>query len=273
MAKEKKELLDPMEFDKVEKMSDDVYNIGSNLILRFNVILSKKIQSKDKDKNKENFHKEYEYLDKDDDNVVTIRRSFDYFLSFENIVKDSSTGEKLYIRIGPQDFILVRDAFEYATTWFRKEEYKYLFVSDRNKLRIVEPIPHVEVNGLPMGKSLYIVPTIVEKNINGYEQKRGVRIYYSEDSDGFVDIDLNRLFGLSYTLNVFNMYQSALSIINYLGRPPFGTNRVDLTEQEKYYNKPSGSTYYDSNKELPPSAINGRKVKTIDSAKLSDLEG
>ena len=34
-------LIDPMEFTKYDKISDDVYALGPNTVLRFNVSLSK----------------------------------------------------------------------------------------------------------------------------------------------------------------------------------------------------------------------------------------
>ena len=48
------ELIEPMEFFKIDKVSDDVYAIGPNVILKFNVSLSKTSQGK-----RYHFHKEY----------------------------------------------------------------------------------------------------------------------------------------------------------------------------------------------------------------------
>ena len=98
------ELIEPMEFFKIDKVSDDVYAIGPNVILKFNVSLSKTSQGK-----RYHFHKEYEYPSKDikNQNLVTIKRSFDYYLSIENMQKDSN-GNKLFIRIGPQEYMLFK---------------------------------------------------------------------------------------------------------------------------------------------------------------------
>lgn len=264
-----RELIEIMEFDKVDKISDDVFNLGSNMVIRFNVTLTTRPANTQQ---KRSFHKEYEYTNRFQEKSVTIRRSFDYYLSLENVNKDINSGEKLFIRIGLGEFLLFKQALETAASWFSDSKYSKLFARDtKGKLKLAEPIPEVIVRDLPMDKSLRIVPTIIEKGMSISDQRFGIRIYYSEEYNGYADIEINKFMGFVYLISTFNMYQCALELINYLGRPEFGYNRFDLDGLN------GGSYGFKNNtyevQEQKTTGIKGRIVKTVDSVSLNDLEG
>ena len=70
------------EFEIYNKISDDVYIIGKNIILRMNVVLYNTTSNS----NKIYFHREVNYFDnKANQEMRSIKRSFDYHLSIENI--------------------------------------------------------------------------------------------------------------------------------------------------------------------------------------------
>lgn len=268
MNNNKKELVECMEFDNVDKISDDVYNLGSNLILRFNVILTTRPVNSQQ---KRSYHKEFEYINRFQEKSVTIRRSFDYYLSLENVIKDSATGEKIFIRIGLGEFFLFKQVLEKAASWFSDPKYNKLFVKDnKGKLRLAEPIPETVLTDLPMDRSLRLVPCIVEKGMSLDDQRFGIRIYYSNDYNGYADLDIGRFMGLVYLISTFNMYQCALELINYIGRPEFGYNRIDLDtlNGSSYAFKPN-DTYNQS--EEKTTGIKGRKP--LGAVDLNDLEG
>ena len=79
--------IQPMEFLKYDKVSDDVYVLGNNAILKFNVSLSKTTS----EGKRYHFYKEFEYKARarEYDTLVTVKRSFDYYLSIENSRKIS----------------------------------------------------------------------------------------------------------------------------------------------------------------------------------------
>lgn len=239
------ELIEPIEWIKVDKLSDDIYAIGPNIILKFNVSLSKFSGGK-----RYHFHKEYEYPSKEGDNLVTIKRSFDYFLSIENQQKNSE-GEKMFIRIGPQDFLRFKSGLEEAISWFNDAKYSNLFAYNNGKLIILPPIPETIISGLPMNKAIHITPCIVDKGIANADKEPGVELDFGTDS---INIDLDRLMGLYYIISNLNMYQAALSLVNYLGRPEFGTNRFVMETQRTFKD-------YDNPPKTGTTGIKGRKVK------------
>lgn len=233
------ELIEPMEFFKIDKISDDVYAIGPNVILKFNVSLSKISNGK-----RYHFHKEYEYPTKGIPNqptLVTIKRSFDYYLSIENMQKDNN-GNKTFIRIGPQEYMLFRNGLEQAISWFTDNRYSKLFAHDKGKLILVAPIPECRISNLPMQKYIEIIPTIIDKGIANADKEPGVRIILGDPSS-YIDINLDRLMGLYYTISGFNMYQAALIIVNYIQRPEFGTNRFVMESHHSSYIPEDGTRY------------------------------
>lgn len=221
MDKNDKELIEPIEFLKVEKLSDDMYTLGPNVVLRFNVHLARNANN-----TRYHFHKEFEYSTniKDYDSLVTIKRSFDYYMSLENCQKDSN-GNKVFIRIGPSEYIYFKKALEEAVAWFTDIKYDKLFVYDSGKLTLLQPIPEFVMNKLPMGKYIRLEPVVIDKGMANADKEPGVRIELGSDSN-FIDINVDKLMGLYYLVSTFNMYQAAISLVNYLGRPPLGTSRI-----------------------------------------------
>ena len=216
-----KELIEPMEFFKIDKISDDVYVIGPNVILKFNVSLSKVANGK-----RYYFHKEFEYPTKgipEQPTAVTIKRSFDYYLSIETMQKDLS-GMKLFIRIGPQEYMMVKQGLEAAISWFTDTKYTNLFATNKGELILTSPIPEFTISNLPMGKYIHIMPVIVDRGIANADKAPGIRLTLNDST--FVDITLDKLMGLYYTISCFNMYQAALLLLNYLQRPELGTGRT-----------------------------------------------
>lgn len=244
-----KELFEPMEFFKVDKISDDIYAIASNLVLRFSVSLSKVANGK-----RYHFHKEFEYpVDKVDDmrSFVTIKRNFDYFLSIENIQKEN--GKKVFIRIGPQEFMLFKRGLEEVVSWFTDQKHSKLYATDRGKLVLMPPIPDYTVTGLSMGKYITFEPAIIDRGMANADKSPGVRIILSDPSI-FVEISLEKFMGLYYIISCFNMYQAAITLLNYLERPEFGTNRVSIDVPSK------ASTYSEDGARQGVSGIEGRHV-------------
>ena len=69
------------------------------------------------------------------------------------------------------------------------------------------------------------MPIIIDRGIANADKSPGIRLTL-DDSSTFVDITLDRLMGLYYTISCFNMYQAALLLLNYLQRPEIGTGRM-----------------------------------------------
>ena len=250
-----------IEFNKVDKISDDVYTIAPNIILKFNTSLSRINTGK-----RYHYHKEYEYPSKVDDTptLVTIKRSFDYYLSIENNQKEAN-GEKLFIRIGPAEYYIFKKGLEETIAWFTDMKYAKLFTKNRGQIVVMPPVPEFRISNLPMNKYIHLSPTVIDRGMSNMDKEPGVRIELSNPSY-YIEISVDRLMGLYYTINSFNMYQCALSMVNYLGRPEFGTNRYVMEPSHTISSQDPGSM-------KGATGIEGRFVNSRVKSSIETLEG
>lgn len=198
----------PIQYEEYDKISDEVLYLGSYLYLRMNVSLSSKNQDQ-----RYHFHKEYKY-DSSYGDLRSIKRSFTYYLTLEKTDIRSSG-----IMIRPQDMIVVREQLNKVSLWFGGDTFG---LKDKKELIVRQKKKSIIINGLANQKYIQFDPVVLVYE-NTREQTPGVRITLGDPSI-FTDISADKFFALHYTLSDFNMYLSAQLLVNYLGRPDFGTN-------------------------------------------------
>lgn len=207
-----------------EKITDDLCILGVNTVLRFNVSLANKTQ----DGLKKLFHSEFEYRAGSKysnlNNICNIRRTFEYYLSIENLRQDQN-GNKEFIMIRIQDILYVREQFELATKWFRDTKYENLFAMSKGKLIMLGKVEPIKILGLAMGKSLMLEPVVVTYSDDN--QTTGVRLYLSS-KDNYIDMSVDKFMGVVYLISSINMYESAQLLLNYIQRPELGTNNYNM---------------------------------------------
>lgn len=255
-------MIDPMEFMKYDKISDDVLVLGPNAVLKFNVSLSK--MSGDK---RYHFYKEFEYPSKSKEfpRLVTIKRSFDYYLSIENVQKNKTTDSKAFIRIGVSDLYRLRSQLEEVYRWIFDKKFKSLYATSRGKLILTNPIPESILGGYPQNKFLRFIPTVIGKD--GFPDEKGIELTLS-DYNNYVIMNIDRFMGLYYTIINFNMYQCAQSMVGYLGFPSDHTHtRISMDS-----GLASGRHYYLGGEEVEPEiqTVNDRVISS--KRNISSLE-
>lgn len=226
-----------------EKISDDLYYLGgdSRLILRMNVSLGK--QSKDKT-TRHHFYNEYEYDSKYNDvgRLVSIRRSYDYYMTLESLEERMSG-----IMIRPQDMILLRSRLAEVVQWFSSD----VFIMRKNMLMVNKRPKTVRIDGFPEGKSISFDPVVITWEDNS--QSMGVRITLSDNI--FSDIVVDKIFAFVYIINSINLVQSAQMMLAFLGMPEYGTNRYQI---DTSYNN---AKYADDTEKEPETVIKERTVQ------------
>jgi hypothetical protein len=214
----------PISFIDYDKISDDLYHLGNNVLLRFNVQLAKKGE----DGKRYHFHKEYaynsRYLDRNT-NLMSIKRSFDYHMSIEKVYGDNR--ESIMIRV--QDIMNLQMKVNDAVKWFMGNG---TFAYKKDKLILLGNPEAILITGFPAGKWIKIEPIII--NFDG-NYTCGARMYISSDSI-FVDMDTDKFMGFVYLINKINMYESAQLLLNYLQRPEFGTNVYSFDSHQQSEN-------------------------------------
>lgn len=206
----------PIQYEEYDKLSDDVLYLGSNLCLRMNVSLSFKNQDQ-----RHHFHKEYKY-DSNHGDLRSIKRSFSYYLTLEKTDLRNINGG---IMIRPQDMIILRSKLDEVSLWFKSDTFG---LKDKKELIVKKTKQSIMVNGLANQKYLQFDPIVLVYENTG-EQTPGVRITLG-DSSIFADISVDKFFALQYTISEFNMYLSAQLLVNYLGRPEYGTNLYTIQD-------------------------------------------
>lgn len=236
------------EYMKADRITDDVFVLSPAMVLKFNVSLSKIVAGK-----RYHYHSEYEYTSSAmNQQMVSIKRSFDYYLSFEAHKKDDN-GNKCFVRIGPQEYLILKRNLEEVETWFTSKKYKNLYVRDNGKLIMTAPIPKTEAVCLPMKKFIIFTPCIIDRGIANADKEPGVSINFNDEVT--VNINLDKFMGMKYLIDCFNMYQAAIILLNYNGKPPYGTNRTIMSTS------PTTNTSQESQPlVMPSSGINGRQI-------------
>lgn len=223
-----------------DRMSDDIYYIGGSgrYIMRMNVSFAKKMD----DGTRRHFYHEYQYDSKYKDigQVVSIRRSYDYYLTIESYEdKDKLNG----IMIRPQDMILLRIRLGEVLQWYSNNE---VFAIKKNKIVIIKHPSPIVITGLPERKTISFEPIIIN-----YESVESLGVRMTLNGNIYSDINLDRFYGFVYIINSFDMVASAQMMLAYMGRPESGTNRVELDRN-----------YIDEDGTIPEPKIAERKLPT-----------
>ena len=239
--------MNPIEFMNYERICDDLYFLGNNVVLRFNVGLASY-----KDGTRYFFHKEYEYQ-KEGRNVVTIKRSYNYYLTLEH------TESKESIMITARDYPKLKSAIHTALSWFQDKKYDKLYVTVKGKLTMTSPIPSCEINSFPAGKYIIIEPIIIDRGVANDDKQPGVRIYLS-DTNYYVNMSVDNLTGLGYIIDSINMIQMAQTMIASLPSD-FNINRRVIDSKPVSYFQREQLNKIDSNNSVEGvKTVNGRFI-------------
>lgn len=224
------ELIESINHRDYNKISDDLFIIGRNMLLKFNVGLIHM-----ENESLTGYHKEIAYL-RNSTPVVNIKRNFDFFFSLENM-KEVDGIQKEFVRIGVVEQWALAQLLQSAMDWFRTEQYKDLFARKDNKLVITRRLEPLRIDNLPQGKFIEVEPCIII--FDDIQETPGVR-FYLNDRINFCEMTFDRLLGFHSIIANTPMYPTACLLVNYLQRPDYGTNLMEFTnaglvvhEQEK----------------------------------------
>ena len=218
-----------MTFFDYEKLSDDLLFLGNNVVLRLNVSLAK-VNNKNNERERVSAHKEFLYPSSkyvDADRLITLRRSFGFYLTLEKLdIKDAT------VMIRVQDILLLRAKVNEALMWFDNGTFG---IKNKNLYIIRKPVPII-VSGFPESKSIKFEPIVIQWDETQLQQQ-GIRMTFGFE-DAYVDIPIDKFYGFVYVLNSINMFESAQLLLNYLGRPEYGSNMVTFEENFVGYDEP-----------------------------------
>lgn len=211
-----------------DRISDKVMWLGFGAVLNFNVDLF--FQRKDNRtmmKNKENFHREFMYKNNPDEPYrVKIIRDFTYYFTIEYNTKEI----KERVVIGPEQIYFFVFNLKKVMQWFIGENGINTIFSKRNDGTLFIPTHPESIKiDLAFGNYIEFEPAI--DIVGGYETI-GLKTYLNNDGIFFF-MSSNTLYSLFHMVSTCNMYELAQNMLNYVGRPPYGTNSYNINTGAK----------------------------------------
>ena len=210
-----------MDYDKI---TDDLAYIGNGTTLQFTVSLSRR----DKRTNERvSFHNEFGYM-KNGYKVNSIKRNYSASLIINNYLT------KTYVMIGINDIILARLRLQQVAKWFQTQT---CFGIKNDKLYITRQQRPVVIDALSENKWIEFLPTVITREDGTQIQGVSMNLY----NETAVEVTIDNFFGMKYIIDTIDIISLANQMINYLGRPEFGTNYTDLSridEPDNSYQHP-----------------------------------
>lgn len=225
--------------ENYEKITDNIMWLNSNWILKFTVVLNRYHEKY----GRMNYHKEIAYR-KQGNLSININREFDYYLSIESVKRNNSTNMRDGVNIRNTDIYFLCFKLNEVNKWFTSDEDMAFARNENNRIFIPHKPNSIIVN-LSGGKYIEFEPRV--KELDNGDQSIGLMVYISNNSlNFFMSVDM--FLSFKYFIENFNMYQSAQLMLNYIGRPAYGTGLVDVmngkndskgyaTENGKYIRK------------------------------------
>lgn len=223
-----------------DRISDKVIWLGFGVTLNFNVdLFFQRKDIKSMEKIKENFHREYIYRTNPDDPYrVKIIRDFTYYFTIDYNIKNI----KERVVIGPDQIYFFIFNLKKVMQWFIGENgINVVFSKNKDGKIFIPSHPEPIRINLAFGNYIEFEPA-VDIN-NGYETI-GVKVYLNSDGVFFF-MSSNTLFSLYHMLSTCNMYELAQNMLNYIGRPAYGTNSYNISETNSPQIKFNNKSFFD----------------------------
>lgn len=219
-----------MSYSDYEKVSDTLMYLGQRFAVKFNVALS----TRDKYGNRKFFYKEYRYGNKNNENVVSIKRNILCNLSIEEVGNFQNV-----VFVTRSDMPILRGNTTTAAKWLQNNEV--FGINKGGKLAILQDVSvQTQLNN---STAIRFEPVIFPLQ-NG-EFCRGIRIYIN-DLKNFVDADERNFMEFYELIRSLDMYTAACAVIAAIPLTPEDAevNRIDFEnsaqeQRESYIKKPS----------------------------------
>lgn len=202
--------------EMIDKISATVYFPCRGLILKHNVSLASKDEAT---KKRKYFHDEYRYFTgkySDVSEALSLRLNFSSYLTLE--ILGQSFTDNSNVMFSQKGLSNLKLSLNNVMKWFTSKEYQDMYMLKNNKL-----IFNSDYNGTyekihSVGKTIIIRPVIIEIEEDKYE---GVDIYINKNDNKFQMV-FEEIVTFYDVIKNFNLYQSGLELINYVGKPEIG---------------------------------------------------
>lgn len=211
------------EYFLYNKIQDRIMFLDNNCIINANLIL----YSNSEKYGRRSYYKEIEYNDKNDNYVRKINRDHDCYLTIENIKAVNGTKEFIIIRGRDLEFLRIillpylNSYLDNINSIYKKRDGKmYIDDSSLGGQRKFMLISNTNILCFSPG---------VRKNMYDDEYEQCIDMTINDNINNIIKISQSSLYELIYLIRTFQIQLYGASMLNYLTRPKFGTNSIDLT--------------------------------------------
>ncbi len=201
-----------IDFTDYDRITDRLMFLSAIITLNFTVTLAKK----DKAGNRTHIHYEAEYSSKfRDQNVArSIKRDIIYYFTLDN---SEDFGNGLVLR--PQDVEILKLLLnQRILPWFFGTNRAFDIKDNKLYLKeFGEPVIYAQSDY----KFVSFAPIVFEYEDGKF--KEGIRIYLNNQAS-FADLDIDKFMQFVNIIKCTDMYNAALTMINYVKIPPYGIN-------------------------------------------------
>lgn len=211
-----------------DRIVDKVMWLGAGATLNFNIDLYYTRKTISGQRNKENFHREVIYK-VDNQYKVKILRDFTYYFTIE--LNNKNIKDKAIIGVNNIYFIIFN--LKNIIKWFIGENGINNTFAKRSDgtLFVCSKIDPIRIN-LAFDSYIEFKPAV--DFINGYESI-GAQVFLNNNNSNFF-MSSDTIFSLYHMLSTSNMYMMAQNMLNYIGRPEYGTNSYNIPSAMNYEN-------------------------------------
>lgn len=209
------------------KIQDRLMYLGNNAVLSIVIML----YSEHEKYGRRYYYKETKYLsNKTNMPTKKMSREFDSFLVLENLKPVGNVKE--FITIRGKDLELMR-MFLLPKLEYIIQNFDSIYEMRDGKMYVTDNIQPFEID-VGASKSLLFVPGI--RKMYSEELQPCIDMYFNGNTANMVYLSYAQVYEFMYLIRTFQIHQYAATMLNYLGRPPAGTNLYDVTESQEYDN-------------------------------------
>ena len=217
---------DVAEFLLYNKMQDVLMFLGSNAVLKMNVLLYHVNRKRNNGAERQYFYRETQYLDQYGNLARGIQRTYNAFLSLENL-KPGGDGIKHFITIRISEIELMRimlipklEGYIMNMNSIYEIRENKLYINDG----VVKPI-QIELGE----QTMWFKPSIKKRYDGNLEPAIDM---FLNNIKNVNTLTYNEIYGLINIIRTFDIYAYAANMLAYMGRAPMGLNMYDYSTEQ-----------------------------------------
>ena len=224
------------------RLVDDILILGNNAILRMNVVLYYNRNKPSGQPQREYYHRETQYIDKNGLLSRKVHRNYDAFLTLENLRPVG--GNKEYILLFGRDLELMR-IFLMPKLEAMVQNFGDVFQVRSGKLYVNEKLRPIEVELSSKDKYLWFKPG-VHKLFND-EVVPAMELYLNSPNNVSI-MSFQNVYELIYIMRTFQIHLYASNMLAAFSHPPMGFNMFDMSLNQEV--NPIGNYKYEEPEQL-----------------------